>query len=150
MRQPQILHVEGEIGLAGLAAEARIETPFLADAGHRQAAVIMRRIEQAIVRQGEDLLLHRAVHRLRVALLEIGPPAAPDQEAIAGERHAAIVEHIGQAAIGMAGRPAHLQVPPAKGDHVVRHQIAVGRLGAAVGPTLRYGTRSAASTAMRR
>ena len=133
VRQVQIVHVAGEIGFAGLAAEARVEMPLLADAGRGQPAIIMRRIEQTIVGQGEDLLMHRAVHRARIALLEIGPAAAADQQAIAGEGHAPVVEHIGQAAAGMARRLAHLQIAPAKGDHVVGHQIAVGPRGAAVG-----------------
>ena len=74
-----------------LAAEPWVEAPLLAHAGDGQPAVIMRGIEQAGIRQGEDLAVDRAVHRLRVALLEVGPSRAPDEQAVAGERHAFIV-----------------------------------------------------------
>ena len=47
MRQPQVAHVADEIALADLAAQARIEAPLLGDAGHGEAAIVVRRIEQA-------------------------------------------------------------------------------------------------------
>ena len=70
---------------------------------------------------------------MRVALLEIGAAAAAHHQAIAGKRHAAVVEHIGQAAIGMARGLAHQQIAAAKGDDVVLHQIAVGARRTALG-----------------
>ena len=81
--------------------------------------------------QREDLASHRPVHRARVALLEIGAAAAADQQAIAGEGHAAVVEHIGETAVGMAWGGAHQEPPAAEPDDIVLPQIAVGPLGAA-------------------
>src|SRR5216683_2808817 len=88
--EPHVLHVASEIADSDLAAEPRVEATLLGDAGYREATVIMRRVEQAIVRKAEDAVMHRAIHRRRVTLLEIGAPAAADQQAIAGERHAAV------------------------------------------------------------
>ena len=109
MRQPEVLHVADEVALADVAAEARIEAALLGDARHREAAVVVRGIEQARRRQRQDLALHRAVHRARVALLEVGAAAAADQQAVAGERHALVVEHVGDAAVRVPGRRAHLE-----------------------------------------
>ena len=64
-------------------------------------------------------------------MLKIGPAAAADQQAIAGERHAAIVERVGEAAVGVAGRRPHRQMVRAEGDRVARREHAVGALGAA-------------------
>ena len=44
MRQPQIFHVAGEIALANLTAETRVEAALLADAGDRQFAIVVRGI----------------------------------------------------------------------------------------------------------
>jgi hypothetical protein len=113
------------------AAEPRIEAPLLGHRGDGEAAVIMRRIEQALLGQGEDLLLHRAVHRRGVAALEIGAAAAADQQAIAGEGHALVVEHEGQAAIGVPWRRAHAEAAAAEFDRVARVEQPVGAGGAA-------------------
>ena len=69
----------------------------------------MRRVEQAVFRQREDAGTHRAVELARTALLEVGAAGAADQHAITGEGHRLIVEHIGDAAIGVAGRGPHLE-----------------------------------------
>jgi len=61
----------------------------------------------------------------------IGAAAAADQQAIAGEGHAAVIQHVGQATARMAWRRAHQEPSRAKGNHIVLHQIAVGPLGAA-------------------
>src|SRR5215471_766830 len=76
MGQPQVPHVAGEIAFAGLAAETRVEPALLADTGDGQPAVIVGGIEQARIGQAEDLLAHRAEHRTRITLLEVGPLAA--------------------------------------------------------------------------
>ena len=81
MRQPQIVHVADEIAFRKRAAEPRIEALLLGDAGHRQAAIIMGGIQQTGVGQREELQMHRAIQRTRIALLEIRAPAAADQQA---------------------------------------------------------------------
>ena len=126
MGEAEVLHVAGKIADADLAADARVEAALLADAGHRQPAVVMRGVEQAIIGQGEDLLVDRAVHRRRVAALEIGAAGAADHQAISGKGHAAVVEHKGQAAIGMTGGGAHHQPAAAERHDIVLAQIAVG------------------------
>jgi hypothetical protein len=70
MRKPEVAHVAGEIVFAEIAAEAQVEAPLLADARHRQSAVVVRRIQQARGRQREQPAVHRAIQRTRVALLK--------------------------------------------------------------------------------
>src|SRR5262249_10326277 len=132
MRQPKILHIPGEVVFTEVAAEARIEAPLLAHSGGGDAAIIVRGIKEAILGQGEDLLMDGAVHEPRVAALERGPAAAPHQEAIAGERHALVVEHISEAARGMARRLTDAQIPLAEAQPVALREITVGSLGTAV------------------
>ena len=91
----------------------------------------MRGIQEAIVGKGKDLRAHRAEDRPRIAFLEIGAAAAADEQAIARERHALVVEHVGDAAVRVARRLAHLQVVAAEADHVGVREIAVSALGAA-------------------
>ncbi len=126
MRKAQVLHITGEIADRDIAAEPWIEAALLGDAGHREAAVIMRRIEQAIVGQVEDLVVHRAIYRRRVALLEIRATAATDRQAIAGKGHAAVIQYIGQAAVGMPRGRANHKPPATEGYHIVLCQVAVG------------------------
>ena len=85
-----------------------------------EAAIVVRGIEQAGVGQREELQMDGAVHVARRALLEIGAPAAADQERVAGEGHALVVEHVAQAAMRVAGRGAHFEMPRAE-----RHLVAV-------------------------
>ena len=143
MGEAEILHVAGEIADADLAADARVEAPLLADAGHGQPAVVVRWIQQAIIGQREDLLVDRAVHRRRVAALEIGPAGAADHQAIASERHAAVVEQISQTAIGVAGGRAHHQPATAECDDIILAQVTVGASRAA-----RRGQHDAAAGAL--
>ena len=129
MRQAQIGHVAAEIAFAQLAAQARVEAALFGDAAGGQAAVVVGGIEQAAVRQGKDLVMDGSVEPARVALLEVGPAAAPDQQAVAGERHRAVVQNVGDAAAGVAGRRAHREMTLAEADMVVLGQQAVGALG---------------------
>ena len=45
--EAQVFHVAGKIAFPDFAPQARVEPPFLADAGDRQTAVIVGGIEQA-------------------------------------------------------------------------------------------------------
>ena len=63
--------------------------------------------------------------------MKVGPPAAPDHQAIAGEGHATIVEDISQTTADMAGCRPDLQVALAESDRVVVDEVAVGFLGTA-------------------
>ena len=131
MRQVEVLHVADEVALADLAAEARVEALLLGHAGHGEAAIVVRRIEQAGLGQREDARAHRAVERARVALLEVGAARAADHQAVAGEGHALVVEHVGDAAVGVARRRAHFEGAPAERDPVAVLQQPVGARRAA-------------------
>ena len=132
--QAQVVHVAGEVVLVDLAAQARVVAQLLGDAGDGQAAVVVRGVQQARRRQRQDLLTHRPVQPARAALLEVGAATAADQQRITGEGHAAVVQHTGQAAVGVAGRGPHLQItcaerhPVAVAQQTVR-QAGAGRLG---------------------
>ena len=129
MRQIQIVHVAGEVALADLAAQARVVAPLFRHAGHRQAVVVMARVDQAGRRQREQLLMHGGIEARRAALLKIGAAAAADQQAVAAESTAFIVEHVTQAAVGVAGRGAHAKPTRTELDAVAVLEQAVRALG---------------------
>ena len=64
-------------------------------------------------------------------MLEVGAPAAANQQAVAGEGHAFIVHHVGDASLGVTRRGANLQVAAAELDAVAVREIAVGSGSAA-------------------
>jgi len=117
--------------LAHALGKARVVELLLADAGRREAAVVVCRVDQAIVRKREDLLAHRAIERTSAALLEIGAAAAADQHRVAGEGHRAVVEHVREAAVGVARRCARFQMALAEIDALTGLQVPVRALGAA-------------------
>ena len=80
----------------------------------------MPRIEQAGLRQGQELLGDRAPEGVGIALLEIAAAAAAHQQGIAGDGQAPVVEHEAETAVGVAGGAAHLQMARPE-----RHLIAV-------------------------
>jgi len=56
VRQADVVHVAHEVTLVDVAAQARVEAALLADAGHRQAPVVVGRVDEAGFRQGEEAL----------------------------------------------------------------------------------------------
>ena len=126
VRQVEVLHVSDIVAFADLAAQPGIEPLLLGDAADREATIIVCRIEQAVLGQREDARADRAIEGARIALLEVGAAGAADQQAIAGEGHALIVEHIGDAARGVAGRRPDLERPLAELDAVAVLQQPVG------------------------
>src|SRR5579864_2487320 len=129
MRQSEVPHVAGEIVFAQFAAEAGVESPFLADARDREPAIVMPRVEKAGLRQGEDMGMHRAIEGPWIALLEIGPPASANEQAVAGEGHAFVVQHISDAAVRVPRRRPDLQISLAESDPLAIPEIAVCPLG---------------------
>src|SRR5882672_9894675 len=131
MRQVQVVHVAGKVGLADLASEARIETPLLRHARHRETAIVVRGVEQASLWQREYLGVHRAIERMRIALLEVRAPAAAYQQAVPGKCHAFVVEDIGETSSRVARRGTNLEMTFAEFDLVALRKITVGSFGAA-------------------
>ena len=70
------------------------------------------------------MLGDRAIEGVGVALLEVTAAAAPHQQGVAGEGHGVVVEHKGEAAIGVTGGGAHLQLPAAEADAIAAGQGA--------------------------
>src|SRR5205823_3305000 len=84
MRQTEVGHIADEVRLADRISKARVVELLLADARHREATVIVPRIDEAAIGQREDLLAHRAIQRARIAALEVGAAATADEERVAG------------------------------------------------------------------
>ncbi len=131
MGELEVGHVAGEVAERGRAAEPRIEAFLFGHAGHGKAAIVVGGIEETRIGQRKYLLAHRAIERLGTPRLEVGPPGAADEEAVAGEGRAQIVEDIGKAAAGVPGRGADHQAARANVEDIVGDEIAVGALGAA-------------------
>ncbi len=64
----------------------------------------------------------------RVALLEIGPPAATNEQAITGKGHALVVEHESGAAIGMAGRGNRRDMAIAESQRLAVREVYIRTL----------------------
>ena len=86
-------------------------------------------IQQTGIRQRKDLLVHGMIKVLGTAALEVGAPATPDQQAVAGERHVLIVQHIGQAARCVTWCCAHDKVATSERDVIVMPECSVRAFG---------------------
>ena len=120
VEQLHVLHMAHEVVLGGVSAQASVEGLLL---GHRcdgAAGVAVTGVENTGVRQVEDLAGDRAPEGVGIALLEVAATAAAHQQGIAGEGHASVVEHEGDAAIGVAWGAVHLHGPATE-----RHPISV-------------------------
>ena len=62
-----------------------------------------------------------------------GATAAANQQAVAGESHARIVEHEGEAAVRMARSRADLEITFAEADTIAVREVAIGTFRAAGG-----------------
>lgn len=86
VRQVQLVHQLHEVFLAAVVLEAGISRLLLTHGGHEASVVVVRRIDQGLVGEGEKLVVDRAVQGGGVPHLEVGPPAGVDQQRIAGEQ----------------------------------------------------------------
>jgi hypothetical protein len=127
------LHVADEVALGGGAAEAGVEGLLLGHRGDGAAGVVVTGIEEAGRGQGEQLLGDRGPEGVGVALLEVAATAAAHQQGIPREGHRAVVEHVADAAIGVAWGAAHLQMAFAEGDAITVLQRQRDVLGAGGG-----------------
>ena len=71
------------------------------------ALVVVRRVDDGVVREGEDLRVNALVEPVRAALLEVRAAATPDENGVAGEHH--VVAHVREAPVGVAWGGPHLQ-----------------------------------------
>ena len=129
MRQLERLHVTDKVGLVGIAAKTRVTAAFFVDTAAGAAVVVVGRIHRAAVGQAEQLLDHRMVERMRVALLKVAAPAAANQQRVAGEHHRLITQHIAHAAVGVAGRGAGFQLDAVDAEALAGLQRQVDVLG---------------------
>ncbi len=114
VRQIELRHDPDEFLQRFSATDARIAGLFLADAGYAPSLVIVARIDQHLVRQGEELAGDRAVQRCGIAVLEVGTTTAVDQQGIAGEY--AIMQPVSEMVVGMAGRVQRQDRDTANGE----------------------------------
>ena len=129
VRESEMRHVANEVFLADRLGKAGVVELFLAHARHREAAIVMAGIDQALLGEREDLAAHRAVERARIAVLEVGAAAAADEKRIARERHRLVVEHVGEARVRVASGGPRLEVAGAERQLLLRLQIEVRPFG---------------------
>ncbi len=118
-----------EILFPGVPADARVEASFLADRARRAPLVVVRRIDPALVGQGEQLLADRPEQQLGVALLEVGAPGAAHEQRIAREHRAMIARHERQATRSVSRRGTHLERFCAELDYVTMRKRLIHVLG---------------------
>lgn len=85
----------------------RVERLLLRDRGGRPALVVVRRVHDRLRGQREDLRVHAVEQPPGVPLLEVGAPAAADEQRVASEGHAPADER--DAAVRVAGRREDLR-----------------------------------------
>mmetsp|Transcript_2936 Transcript_2936/g.13233 ORF Transcript_2936/g.13233 Transcript_2936/m.13233 type:complete len:424 (-) Transcript_2936:16-1287(-) len=118
-------HDLDKLTLALPGPEPRVEPLLLADGAAPVPFVVVRRVDDRVVRKGEDLGVHAVVELLRAAPLEVRPPASPDQNRVAGEHH--VLEDVREAPVGVSrGRP-HLKDQRAELDPVAVPDLDVRR-----------------------
>ena len=127
--QVEIVH-DGKELLAGLARDARVEAPFLADAAHPASLVVVGRIDEDLLVEREELLGDARPQRLRAPVLEIGAPAAADEEGVAGEDP--VAPQVRDASRRMPGGGDRENFLVAEEDHVAVLEQAVVALRIAV------------------
>ena len=137
--QMEVVHDLHELHLGLAAAQAGVVLALFGHRADRVAAVVVPRVHQGVGGQREDLVVDRPVQGVGIALLEIGAPAAADQQGIAGEDHRLVVEHEAQAAVGVAGGGARDQGVPPELDPVAVVHPNVATAGAPVGGDDRAG-----------
>ena len=88
------------------AAKPGIALQFLRNRGHMAVLVVVRRIDERVLGQREDLLAHRAVQRFGIAVLKIGTRATVNEKGIAREDAlaGAVIQQVAVVCVGMPGR----------------------------------------------
>ena len=102
-------------------AKARIAALLLGDGGHATALVVVPRIDQRVSRQGEQPFVDGTVQRRGIAALEVGAPAAVDQQGIAGEYPRVIT--LLQVTAMRGGMPGGEQRQQVDGAQLKRHTV---------------------------
>ncbi len=87
MRQFHRTHVLNKIGPTGPRPDTRIECFFFTNGTDCAPLVVVRRINQAGVRQGKQLARNRVIQTMGTALLKITATTPADQQGIPGENH---------------------------------------------------------------
>jgi hypothetical protein len=82
--------------------ETRIEDLLLPNGTDRLPFIIVRRIDERVVRKLQEAVEDRIELSARIAVLEIGAPSTADEEGIAGEH--AVRHGEGVRIVGVAGR----------------------------------------------
>jgi hypothetical protein len=89
---------------------------LLADCAHRVALIVVRRVDQRLVRQLQQAPEQRLVLGARVAVLEIRASRAADEQRIAGEH--AIGQEIAVGIVGVARRIGDVEAQALDADAV--------------------------------
>lgn len=90
--------------------------------------VVVRRIDAIVLRQAKDLGVHILIETLRAALLEIGASASTDQQRVAGEDAALLLDNVAHAAVSVARRGQRIDRMATELDAVALRDMPI-RLG---------------------
>ena len=87
MGELQVLHVAHEIPLAGVTTQAWVEGLLLSHGGDATAGVIVTGVEQAGLRQRQQLFVDRGPEGVGIALLKVAAAATTHEQRITAEGH---------------------------------------------------------------
>lgn len=113
--------------------QPRIELLLLIHSGDGLPLVVVSRVNEAVSRQTEDLLMDRLIQSLRTTLLEVGASAAADEQSVAGEGHALVFRDVRHASVCVSRRLSHRQTVSAEADAVSLRQLDVSSGSAVFG-----------------
>lgn len=85
IRKVQVRHDVPEFIESFTLAQAGIALLFLCDRGHEAFLVIVRGVDQGLVRPGEQLFGDASVKGIRIAILEVGPITPSDKQGFDGK-----------------------------------------------------------------
>mmetsp|Transcript_7540 Transcript_7540/g.23428 ORF Transcript_7540/g.23428 Transcript_7540/m.23428 type:complete len:221 (-) Transcript_7540:598-1260(-) len=125
-------HNVNKLGLSLLHAEARVVLLLTPDGRVEAPLVVVARVDHRLIRQREELVVDRVVEALARALLEVGAPAASNEECVASADQAGGRNVERRAAVGVPRRAKDEQLVSAKGEFVAILEVDV-RLGARLG-----------------
>ncbi len=126
-RQLEVCHDVPELFTSAIVSQPGVARFFLRDGGNAPVIIVVGRVNQTIIRQGKQFFGYASVQRVRVAILEISPPASVNEQRIAGEHP--VAAQVGEVSVGMSGCMQRLQrnAANAKGDTFLDAKIGAGK-----------------------
>ncbi len=86
-RKMKFLHPFHEILFRNPMPDTGVPAKFFPDGRDHDSVIIMSRINQGFRRETENFFMNALIQHPGITLLKIGPPAAPGEQRIPGEKH---------------------------------------------------------------